>query len=580
MTAVTWEALSRQATGCTNDYIRLAGHEFGARLWQKGGDADARDDEDALVLLQEGVPVMFWIKDKRHFERRVFKVDNRLSFFYIAEDLAQIKKTSSPREVQGPDPFLPFAVRIDQVCDVHSNNSAMRLCNLYKIEDKHLNEASAVVIQFGESMADNPKEDTIAVFMASPQQHLPKLIKETIKKAPELSAVQNRVLSLVQSHSAENNIDVSDGGSKIRVEGIMLANVKDIFEDDTDAFQIEISFKQGKSKYISVPADLAIDHTEAKANGYGKEFSLTAIDTARLSLVIKDTAFLRQWAASTIPTQFDHRLHHLILTQETTGAIIHRNKDFEQAAQLIEMAAADMVETDADEGESMNMLDHYGHASARASHRALKHLIELEATFHDLIQDGSAKGMWKIPHAVTLAGDVIHGEEHHAKIEDSEKHGEIILQRTDSMRAQKERHDEKVAKEEELAAKKAQAKAKADAEAGKDGKESADKNVAAGDGQGLQNGQKASEKNDKSKEAAKAPAPEDPQAVKTTPMPVAPPAGMAKPAPGGGVGGSNNSAAAEQDFDPRGLACSRSCTSTPGGSRGEACMGGQGCALQ
>eukprot|EP00747_Dinoflagellata_sp_TGD_P186508 gnl/TRDRNA2_/TRDRNA2_43563_c0_seq1.p1 gnl/TRDRNA2_/TRDRNA2_43563_c0~~gnl/TRDRNA2_/TRDRNA2_43563_c0_seq1.p1 ORF type:complete len:668 (+),score=130.04 gnl/TRDRNA2_/TRDRNA2_43563_c0_seq1:137-2140(+) len=425
--AATWGPI---ATGCKDDYISVNdGTSTSVRLFLPG-DESKEHEVDALGLLQAGVPVMYYSRMRAQWERRVMKVDNRLNFLYIlGDDASQARWEGVPAnqvptwaklEAWGPEP--PRSVKVDHIVKVLKGVDALTICGIFGISDPHLNQLSAVVVQIGDAAAELPRLEHCMVLMGSPNQNIPKLLQHLIDKAPKMGEGVSEIKKLVQEHNADDDVD--EKPLQKHLNGISLGDVLSLFDDDTDNYQIELSFKDSKTmQYITLPGELPFEHVERLAAAAGKEFELLHMDVARIQLALKDIAGLRDWAQRAVPTTFDHRLPHLLLDEESVKNIIHRNADFDDAVRQCEAAFGNELGEDEEDPES-----YCAHASGRSAQVALYHLLALEASYNDIVRRCfNKKRLKETPPGMMLSGDPVAGERLHAGFKSNEKTGELTM---------------------------------------------------------------------------------------------------------------------------------------------------------
>lgn len=395
--SVQWSQLQTLATGCANDYI--VPHETGVRLWKTGTDLDDDLMGDPVLTMQEGVPVLFYNSDLKHFQRRVLKVDDRLNFFYVLTDNVSVK--GSMKDVRQHD---PVTVRVSQVTRVLGGEDALRVCFAHDIQDSHLTLDSGVVVVHGEAGTEIPGLDKIIVFMAAPQQHLKKCVDTIVVMAPDHASMMEDAARLVQSHARNAQLREATKSKARVVHDIMLQSVEPVFDENSRHFTFDLSFGADAAKIaVSVPTTLKLPDCDAEVNKVATQNTMTPCDATRFGFALREAVALRSWATTIAPAVFQNGLYGF-LQKAPINAQIAEDDNLEDTLAQIQSGINKLRSHE----ERENQVSFFAYSSVRSSLSGMEQLLTLEKKYSELVNRARNAGVLStVTPRVTLAGDML-----------------------------------------------------------------------------------------------------------------------------------------------------------------------------
>mmetsp|Transcript_83210 Transcript_83210/g.178383 ORF Transcript_83210/g.178383 Transcript_83210/m.178383 type:complete len:565 (+) Transcript_83210:130-1824(+) len=370
-----WGVIARSATGCGPEYIPRGG-ERGMRLLTTGFNAlpptskRTSPSGDSTLMMQEGVPVLFYHPIARVFEQRVLKVDTKLRFLFVLLDSANVKSSLYQD---------PIVLRLRQIALIHGTDMAMNLCQTHNVSDSELDAASAVVVQ-SRTDQETPPFEKLMIFLAPPQLHLKAVLEDCVRYATHHQ--------LLAGHEAAIVEPLTSSADERHLDGLRLKEVPSLFAIDSKVLNFEIAFRsqgtEGDRRQSAAgsrqephiyPVRLPLQPEACEkevAKMLTKVGRLPQIDAARMTLALQEMATIRQWVQACSRT-VDVSFYRLLIDERSAATVA--KLDFQEAKRICDPPPRTVGFSAADE---------LGGAALRAITRALKQFLHLERMHADL----------------------------------------------------------------------------------------------------------------------------------------------------------------------------------------------------
>lgn len=269
---VDWTSVMLLANGCASEYIEDG--EYSVRLEGYGYEAARSTGGDPVLSMQEGIPVLFYVKDKG-FQQRILTVDNRLSFCYIMSTTHKVDKTNM------------MVVPLHQV-KVWAHAEALTLCRRRGIYDPNMTCDSLVCLEL--LVSDKGDEGAeVLVFIAPTSTHL----KERIEACSDI-----RQKEAQKARREGGELDTA------RLDGLRCKDALAIYKEPKYVdFEMQFLNANGHpgGKLASHRLKLPLQHKkcpEELQRMEEKNIKFAPTDRARVIYVLREMLTAHNWAKS------------------------------------------------------------------------------------------------------------------------------------------------------------------------------------------------------------------------------------------------------------------------------------------
>jgi len=257
--------------------------------------------QDPVAHMQEGVPVVYYCRQRQRFESRVIKVDTRLMFLHVCglRDSTEV--------------IAPVLVKMNDIPAIYSGADAMRICAKNGVNSRQLNAASAIVIQIARGMKaeEIPPLSKVLVVIAPPQLHLKDCLDACAAQAPKHNIFESSSgISRNPGKGSNQTMEKTAGNVSVRgqvirrIMGVKLMDWSDPVNFKLKEITLRVDVK-GKSNSVLIdhydhkwftdvrPKDVAGEIQKLKSR---LSCDFAPLDTARLKLTLVECILMRQWA--------------------------------------------------------------------------------------------------------------------------------------------------------------------------------------------------------------------------------------------------------------------------------------------
>eukprot|EP00747_Dinoflagellata_sp_TGD_P016528 gnl/TRDRNA2_/TRDRNA2_125174_c0_seq1.p1 gnl/TRDRNA2_/TRDRNA2_125174_c0~~gnl/TRDRNA2_/TRDRNA2_125174_c0_seq1.p1 ORF type:complete len:608 (+),score=120.79 gnl/TRDRNA2_/TRDRNA2_125174_c0_seq1:54-1877(+) len=406
------------------DYFEV-GEDKCIRLWLPWEEIQEGPPDDPLIMLQDGMPIVYYNPEKKIYERRVLKIDDRVNFLYVLPDNHNQTRSAGQVEKNGSQDAV--AIRLHQIVDVKERTEAMDIVRNLELEiDDSLNDDTAIVIVHqGHKYEPVGSIESIILLITAPRQHLKEVLDSISEVKPRFMYTQDghEVAPPKGDDDAPDAVEDTKEGehhhNRHSLGSIALMDTHAIFDERTPFFDVRFHFRptgetfQHHVKLKLVPGEVHTEVRGVRKEAESKGKRLTDVDLARLTVVLYDLIDLRKLATTFAPEVLRHRIFRYVTDGPGLKCIVPQDQSFQTVSEQVDVKMKLITEKrvkreleEADNPHIANVNEVLAEACISSILISVKQMLELETEYFNIVQQSmSAKTIPKIPHRVNLADE-------------------------------------------------------------------------------------------------------------------------------------------------------------------------------